>query len=213
MEFNFDATNTLIDLINKHSRPSPFLQHVQVDKNATIADNAQTLISRMDDIQKLIDDFSKKLSEKLEPTIYEKLIIPDTSFKEKLAIAKKSVSVTISVIASAAGVALVTSIIASCVLKGMVQALGIVKSSALASVVFGVLVLGIDMIASAIIGAIEHSKLEEAINQFEIALETFEPASKEYTKTVTREEIRLEDILAASAGFWTTELYSVAASS
>ena len=195
MEFNFDATNTLVDLLNKNVTPSPELQHIALDKNASIGDNAQTMINRMDEIQKVVDKIDSKLADELEPTLYKELNSPDTSFKEKFAIAKKSITSVLSIGASVAGIAMVAAIKAGYFLRGMVSAMGVIKTSAVAGLVLGVIVLGIDMIASAIIGAVERGKLEDAIDQFETALATFEPASKEYTKTVTRVEIRLEILL------------------
>jgi len=55
--------------------------------------------------------------------------------------------------------------------------------------------MGVDMIASAIIGTVERDKLEDTIKQLEEAMEGFEPASKEYTKTIMTVQVRLEILL------------------
>ena len=192
MEFNFDATNSLADLINKHMKPNPLLTHIQPDYEATVKTNADCLIAQIDKIQKYVETIDQKLSNSLDPEIYRKLHAPDTSFKDVIATAKKAFTATISIVATAAGIALIAAMRAGLILKTIVTAIGLLKASVAASLVLGILTLGIDMIASAIIGAIEKDKLNDAIDGLKTAMDTFEPASKEYTKTITKVDVRLE---------------------
>lgn len=192
MEFNFEATNDLSDMVNKHMSPSPPLQHIFVDSQATIKTNSETIINQIEKIEDCVEKVDAELAKTLDPKIYRELHDPSVGFREKVAIAKKAVSATISVVATAAGVAVIAAIKTGAILKGIVTAIGVVKASAVASLVIGVIALGIDMIASAIIGAIEKDKLDDAISDLEKALEKFDPASKLYTKTITKVEIRLE---------------------
>ena len=90
MEFNFDATNNLIDLLNKHVMSTAPLQHVHVHHNASVEKNADMLISRMDDIQDVIDNIDKKLAEELDPDLYKELNDPNLSFKQRIALCQES---------------------------------------------------------------------------------------------------------------------------
>lgn len=192
MELNFEETNKLVDLLNDNVHPSTPLQHITLDTNATIGESADKMIKQIEKIQAVIDTVNDKLSEQLEPTLYRQLTSPDVSFKERIAIAKKSMSSIIGLSASVAGIAVITAIKSGVILTGMRAALGTIKTSAIAGVVIGVIALGIDMIVSAIIGAVERDKLEDAITEFETAFKTFEPASKSYTRAIIMVEVRLE---------------------
>ena len=192
MEFNFDATNSLIDLLNKDVKPSSPISKVNVDNTASVETNCQTLLNKMDEVMRVVDKVDEDMAKKLEPEAYKQLKLPDMKFKDRIALAKKAVSAGLSVAATVAGVVLVGAIKGGIILTKIVAAIGVIKTCAVASLVLGVLTLGIDMIASAIIGAVERDKLEAAIDELETAVETFDPASKEYTKTITRVEIYLE---------------------
>ena len=177
MEFNFDATNNLIDLLNKHVTSTAPLQHVHVHHNASVEKNADMFISRMDDIQDVIDNIDKKLAEELDPDLYKELNDPNLSFKQRIALAKKAVSATIVVVSSVAGVVLVGLIKTGRIVKGVVTAIGVIKTSAIASLALGVLALGIDMIASAIIGAVERDKLDKIFEELNSMIREFDPCS------------------------------------
>ena len=192
MEFNFEATNDLIDLLNKDASPSSPISKISVDSNATIKVNCQTLLDKMDEVMAVVDTIDEELSKQLDPEIYRQLKAPDLKFSERIALAKKAVSAGLSVAATVAGITLIALIKTGIILANIVKAIGYMKTCAVAALLLGVLVMGIDMIASAIIGSIEEDKLEDAVDDLEKALETFEPASKEYTKTITRVEIYLE---------------------
>ena len=195
MEHNFEATNHLIDMLNNNSDHYPPLTHVKVGHMATIKANSEKLIAKMNEVQGVVNEFDKKLASKLDPEIYKKLKLPDTSFKQRLVIAEKVFSVGLGITSSVAGIFVLSAISSGIILTKIVTAIGVLKSCAIASVVLGVLTMGVDMIASAIIGAVERDKLEDAIDQLEEAMEGFEPASKEYSKTILRVQVELEIIL------------------
>ena len=194
MEFNFDATNDLIDLLNAHSGHNP-LAHVDLDESTTVRANSENLIAKMTEVQTVVEVLDEKLAKDLDPEIYRKMKLPDTKFKERIALAKKAVSATLGIAASVAGVVIISAIKSGLILTKLVTAVGVLKSCAIASVVLGLLTMGVDMIASAIIGAVERDKLEDTIEQLEKAMEGFEPASKEYTKTIMTVQVRLEILL------------------
>ena len=63
------------------------------------------------------------------------------------------------------------------IVKGVVTAIGVIKTSAIASLALGVLALGIDMIASAIIGAVERDKLDKIFEELNSTIREFDPCS------------------------------------
>jgi len=193
MEFNFETTNKLIKMLNENCHPSPPLTKVKIDYTATIKANSEKLIAKMAEVQGVAENIDKKLASELDPEIYKKLKLPDTSFKERIALAKKVALTGLGIPGTAANVAMVTAINSGAILSGIVDAIGVVSSCLLATLALQVLIMGLDMIASAIIGAVEKNKLEDAIDQLEKVMKEFEPASKEYTKTIMRIQMRLED--------------------
>ena len=192
MDFNFDATNDLIDLLNKDANPSSPISKIYVNDDGSVKSNCQTLLDKMDEIMAVVDKIDEDLSNQLDPEAYRQLNTPDLSFSDRIALAKKAVSAGLSIAATIAGIVVISLIKNGVILAKIVTAIGLIKTCAVATVVLGVLTLGIDMIASAIIGAVERDKLDDAIDELEDALKTFEPASKEYTKTIVRVEVILE---------------------
>jgi len=190
MKDNFAATNDLIDLLNTNCGSS--ITQLTISFSATVQDNANALIAKMTEVQAEVTKIDDKLAAKLDPEIYKKLHLPDLSFQQRLAVAKQAVSVTIGVLASIAGVILITAIRTGAILVSMVVKIGAIATSAVASLALGVLAMGIDMIASAIIGAVERSKLEDAINSLQSAFDSFDPATRTYTKTIYKVEAQID---------------------
>ena len=195
MEFNFEATNDLIDLLNKEAKLSNTIAKIYVDNTATVKENCQTILDKMNEVMRVVDKIDEDLAKKLEPEAYRKLKLPNMKFKDRIALAKKTVTAGLTVGMPVAGVVLIGVIKSGLILTKIVVAVGEITSCAVATLVLGVLTLGLDMIGSAIIGAIERNNLEAAIDELNKAMNTFDPASKEYTKTITRVEIQLETIL------------------
>ena len=192
MELNFDATNALIDLLNKHVTPSPNLGHINVNQGDTIKENAQALINMMDKIQKIVDDYDQTLADTLDPELYRKLSDPDLSFQQVIANAKHAITITLGIIATVASIAIIVAIRNGKFLVTLATKITKVGASALAGVLLGVLALGVDVILSAILGRVEKDKLNDAIDDLQKTLDDFEPASREYNRTITRVEIYME---------------------
>jgi len=193
MKDNFEATNDLIDLLNTNCKTT--ITKLTISFSATVQDNANALIAKMTEVQAQVTKIDETLAAKLDPAIYKQLHLPDLSFQERIAAAKKAVSATIGVLATVAGIILVTAIRTGAILVSMVVKIGAIATSAVASLALGVLAMGIDMIASAIIGAVERSKLEDAINTLQTAFDQFDPSTRTYTKTIYKVEAQLDVIL------------------
>ena len=69
-------------------------------------------------------------------------------------------------------------------LANFVKQTSMLRASALACVGVFALAVGIDIIISAILGAIERKKLEAAIAELDKELESFEPFTETYTETI-----------------------------
>ena len=190
MEYNFEATNSLSDLVNTHMKPSPLLKHIQVDPDADIDTNASKLTAQMDEIQVHVKKVDDELAEKLKPELYEKLKDAVTPFKEKMKIAKDAVSITLGI--GAAGIFLASNVWSKISFATLSTAFKTIGKTVLGVLGLGILTMGLDMVASAIIGAVERNKLEAAVDELEAANKDFEPASKEYSRTIMEVELRLE---------------------
>ena len=94
-----------------------------------------------------------------------------------------------------AGVAVVGCIRAGKILVSAVTTIGKIATCVLASLVIGVLILGLDMIASAILGAIEKNQLEKTIDELETNLKTFEPASHDFTANIYKVKAYIEVLI------------------
>ena len=70
------------------------------------------------------------------------------------------------------------------ILTGIVESIGMFAACSLAGVCVVLIGIGVDMIFSAITGAIERSKLENCISELQTVLDAFEPATREYTATI-----------------------------
>ena len=190
---NFQATNELIDCIHDHL-PGRSFAKIYVDEQASIKYNCATIIGRIHEIQDFLEEKCKKLKELLDPELYEKLMSVDTSFLEKLRLAGKISDSSLAIIGSIAGVAVVGCIRAGMILVSLVESVGMIVASALSVLVVGVLIMGIDMIASAILGAIERDRLEHTINELETNLQSFEPASRVFTGNIYKVKAYIEVI-------------------
>ena len=197
MELNFDSTNALIDLMNKHATPSPNLRTISVDQSKTIKSNAQVLISTMENIQRCVEIYDKRLADSLDPALYRKLHDPNLSFQDVIANAKHAVSITIGVISTIASIAIIVAIKNGTFLVSLATKITRVGATAVAGLALGVLALGVDAIVSAILGSIEKDKLNAAIDDLQSILDEFEPASKDYNRTIIRVELLMDIHLGA----------------
>jgi hypothetical protein len=194
METNFESTNDLIDLLNQNIDPSPNLQKIEVNQRDTIKENADVLINTMTKIQNVVDDYDKKLEKDLEPDLYRKLKDPNYSFKEFLTLRAGYSSLFVGFFAVAT-LAIFNGITAINLIGATLPKLIILRNCVVGGVVFAVLALGADAIISAILGAIERDKLNDAIDELQKVLDEFKPASQKYNRSILKVRVRMEILL------------------
>ncbi|KAK9976714.1 hypothetical protein ABG768_021919 [Culter alburnus] len=191
MKSNFYATNQLIDVMNEHLSCS--FQHIKITEGSSLQDNCKVMIECIHKIQAEIEKIDKELKEKLEPTLYEKLL--------SLSLLPEDFKLVSKVVEGVCGVATALSPIVVGVLVRDGVILANITSMCLAftagsfaSLALGVVFLGIDMIVEAILGSIERDNLEKALKEYDDALSEFKPASEKYQDKITFVRIKIEEI-------------------
>lgn len=191
MKSNFYATNQLIDVMNKHLCCS--FEHISLKEDDTLQANCDVMIGCMHKIQAVVERIDKELKEKLEPTLYEKLLnlsISTTDFKA----VSKAVE-TVCGVASVGSTVLVGYLIKTgVILANITSKYASIGAGSLASVGLAVVFLGIDMIVEAILGSIERNQLKAALEEFDKALEDFRPASEKYQHSIIYVQIKIESM-------------------
>ncbi|KAK9976708.1 hypothetical protein ABG768_021913 [Culter alburnus] len=192
MEGNFEATNQLIDVMNKHLNCS--FQHITLNESATLRDNCNVMIECMHKIQAVVEKIDKKLKEKLEPTLYEKLKVLNLSLPPE---EFKDISIAIKTVCGVEGLT-ATAVVSILIRTGDILAnitSKFVKIGAgtLACVGLAVVFIGIDMIVEAILGSIERDNLEKALKEYDDALTEFKPASLEYQRNIMKVQVKIEE--------------------
>ncbi|ROI33917.1 Single-pass membrane and coiled-coil domain-containing protein 3 [Anabarilius grahami] len=191
MEGNFYATNQLIDVMNEHLSCS--FQHIEMNEDATLQENCNVMIECMHKIQAVVEKIDTELKEKLDPTLYEKLLSLSLSPDEFELISKALEAVCgLATLASATVIGLLID-------KGVILAnitSTFVKIGALtvASLVLEVVFMGIDMIVEAILGSVEQHQLIEALDEYGKALKEFKPASEKYQHSISYVQVKIEEI-------------------
>ena len=182
MKFNFRATNKL----------AKYLNDAIVDANLpmiyvtgeTLKDNADVLINQVNLIDAQIERIADELKGKIEPDLYEKLTNVDTSFQERIEISQK-VGKVIAGITGATVSGVVGKVVAKKLTKVIVSKVGRIAASSLAGAIAGGIAgLAVDVVVGAITGAVERDELQSALNDLQIMVTDFIPASEEYTDTV-----------------------------
>ena len=191
MEENFNATDELIQFLNKHVSPSPKIAGIEVDKSATFGKNAQTMIDKMKEIQGQVSKIEKDLSKKLEPDVYKSLTDNNTNFEDKLKFfktLKTSVEMAETLLTSIGGYLVISQVVASARFIAVITGASEILLASFAGVVTGLIVAGaaiaIDAIISAIVGAVERGKLNHMIGELDGVLKKFEEPSQNYTKNI-----------------------------
>jgi len=197
MKDNFAATNELITFLNKNcgTAMGEPIASLTLDLTDSVSNNCKRMITKITEVQAVITKYDAALAAKLDPELYKKLSTPDLSFMDTFKTAKVSISIIIAAGASIAGVVMINAIKTGALLVTMVTKVGVIATSCVASLALGVLAMGVDMIASAILGAVERSKLNDAIDSLQSAQNDFEPATRLYTKTIYKTEAKLEVLL------------------
>ena len=124
------------------------------------------------------------MARELEPSAYKALRDTGLGFVETIRQLSQWSSVITITGASLAAVVVVCRITSGAILGTMVAEIGMLASCCIAGVVVVAIGLAVDAILSAIFGAIEREKLEDAIKDLEKTKSTFEPATREYTQTI-----------------------------
>ena len=147
----------------------------------------------MTKIQNVIDDYDKQLEKDLEPDLYRKLKDPNYSFKQFL---EGRVSISSTLIFSNAVLLICCLYLSTTNLIGAtLPKLIILRNCVVGGVLFAVLAVGLDAIVSAIIGAIERGRLNDAIDELQKAADEFIPASQTYNRSIVRVRVRMEILL------------------
>lgn len=191
MSNNFRATNRLINTINDHLHLD--FPIISIQEKGTVQENCNILINSMRNIQKEVEKIDEKLKEKLEPEAYKKLHDLNLPHEQKKALLRL-VAPIIGSISTVAGIVLITLIVKGVILTGMVVAIGTVATCGIAGLALAVVFIGVDLIASAIMGAVERDELEHEISEYEKALDTFRPASLKYQDDIFYAIIKIENI-------------------
>ncbi|XP_016379519.1 single-pass membrane and coiled-coil domain-containing protein 3-like [Sinocyclocheilus rhinocerous] len=177
MKSNFEATNSLIEIVNEHLHSS--FSPITLNKNATVKENCDVMIERVNQIQAKVEEVDEKLKKELEPTVYEKLQhMSLKDFNKLSAVVKVAIKSVCQIAAAVIVKYLMKNII---ILTNITSTCAKVAVGTFASIVLGVL---IDVIVSAIVGHVERANLESALAEYEEALKTFRPASKEYEMAI-----------------------------
>ncbi len=71
MKDNFDVTNDLTEIVNKHLYSS--FSPITPDEKATVKQNCDVMIERVNQIQAKVEEVDEELKKKLDPNLYESL--------------------------------------------------------------------------------------------------------------------------------------------
>uniref|UniRef100_A0A8C8REP0 Single-pass membrane protein with coiled-coil domains 3 n=1 Tax=Pelusios castaneus TaxID=367368 RepID=A0A8C8REP0_9SAUR len=194
MDSNFYITNRLIELLNTHLGCK--ITPIEMKKDGTIKENCEIFIYTMNKIQEVLQGIDEELKKKLEPSLYQKLHDVTESDTTKMSIIK-SVAHLITGFAGSAALGIVVKLclnkVASLTMSRLVTIMAKIGVSAIGLVVGIAAGLTIELILSAIIGAIERDQLEKAIQELEGHLKEFKPASKEYYETILTVILKVSD--------------------
>ncbi len=189
MKNNFRATNQLIETLKEHLGLS--FRPVALNEKATVKENCDVIIERICEIQVEVEKIDQQMKKKLEPTLYEKLKSMSLSVHDHQRFSGVVCAVC-GVAGSAAWIAVGWLIKNGKILTNMRLTFGLIGTGIMATVVVGVLFMGIGMIIQAILGGIERDQLERALEEYDTALKEFRPASEKYQDSITYVRIRLE---------------------
>nr|XP_055074677.1 single-pass membrane and coiled-coil domain-containing protein 3-like isoform X2 [Misgurnus anguillicaudatus]XP_055074678.1 single-pass membrane and coiled-coil domain-containing protein 3-like isoform X2 [Misgurnus anguillicaudatus] len=193
MKNNFRATNQLIEILRKHLRLC--FNPITLNERATVKANCDVLIQRVREIQAQLAKIDEKLMKELEPDLYEKLKKKDLSILERAKVSGVLRGIQFGLAGFAAPFVLSWLFQNVTILASITGTCGVIATGLLGYVVFGVLLMGIDMIIQAILGSIERDRLKQALKEYDNALKDFRPASINYTESITRVKLKIEIIM------------------
>uniref|UniRef100_A0A673JFC3 Single-pass membrane protein with coiled-coil domains 3 n=1 Tax=Sinocyclocheilus rhinocerous TaxID=307959 RepID=A0A673JFC3_9TELE len=185
MKNNFRATNQLIEALKEHLG-----LRVILNEKDTVKENCDVIIERIREIQAEVKKIDQQMKAKLEPTLYEKL--------KNMSLSVPDYQLFSGVVSAVCGITALASIVLvgwlitnGYILTNITLTFGLIGTGIMATVVVGVLFMGIGMIIGAILGGIERDQLERALEEYDRALEEFRPASEKYQDSITYVRIRL----------------------
>ncbi len=185
MKNNFEATNSLTEIVNKHLHSS--FSPITLDEKATIKQNCDVMIERVNQIQAKVEEVDEELKKMLDPILYEKL---KHASLQDLKNVSADVKYAVSSVCQLPALVLVMHLKQiTKILIGITCTLAIYSVGIIGAFLFG---MAVDAFVSAILGNIERGKLETALKEYEEALEKFRPASKEYQEAIYEIKFILE---------------------
>ncbi|KAL1250473.1 hypothetical protein QQF64_018269 [Cirrhinus molitorella] len=189
MKNNFRATNQLIETLNKYLGSSFGL--IALNEKATVKENCDVIIERIREIQAEVQKIDLQMKKQLEPTLYVKLKNMSLSVRDYRRVSSVFTAVC-GLAGSAVAIAVGWLIKNAYILTNMTVTFGLIATGIMATVVVGVLFMGVDMLFGAILGNIERNQLERALEEYDRALEQFRPASEKYQDSITYVRVKLE---------------------
>ncbi|MBN3299295.1 single-pass membrane and coiled-coil domain-containing protein 3 [Amia ocellicauda] len=183
---NFRATNKLSEVLNEHF--SCRFQPIAVDEGKTVKENCDFFLKALMKIQAKIEEIDSRLKEKLEPHCYQEILAMKTPSTEQWRKVHNALNGVVSVVSVIACGVLIYLIKNGIIFRSIVTTVGRIAAGFLGCVVISLLGMGIDLIC----GAIEKSKLDDAIREHEKVLEEFGPASDAYYDGIMQVMARIQ---------------------
>ncbi|XP_030399324.1 single-pass membrane and coiled-coil domain-containing protein 3-like [Gopherus evgoodei] len=187
IELNFDTTNELIEALNTHCQCK--LHSVKMNTKGTVQENCEILLTAIKSVQDILQAIDAKLKSNLEPDLYRKLHDFQEPDATKMLILR-NVSTVVSgfagIVAMGFFIKLAFSQVVGRVLSQTAMVLAKIGASVIGAMAGMLLGVGVDLILSAILGAIERDQLEAKIEELSELVGEFKPASKEYNKAIMK---------------------------
>ncbi|XP_062591596.1 single-pass membrane and coiled-coil domain-containing protein 3-like [Saccostrea cucullata] len=188
IESVFDTTNDLIKIMDKRLRIH--CQPVFFNTEKTVKENVTDLQKKFEEIQTKLDEALQEHKKMVNPKLYA-MLANDKMELSKIYEYLQTAGKVVHILADA--VILVRAVVNTCkiILFDFFLSLGTLWFGTIA---LGLLVLGGDLIYSAIIGAREQRYLETTEAELKSIADNVVPASRDYMKEIVRIGIEIENI-------------------
>ncbi|XP_055073969.2 single-pass membrane and coiled-coil domain-containing protein 3-like [Misgurnus anguillicaudatus] len=190
MKNNFRVTNQLIDVLQKYL--GLHFSPITLNERATVKANCDVFIQRIREIQSQLEKIDKELMKMLEPDLYEKLKRKDLSIPERANVSGILREIQFGVAFSAISLVVGSLFQMIPTLASIAGTCLVIATGLLAGVVFGVLLMGINMIIQAILASYERDRLKQALKEYEDALKDFRPASEKYQDSIIEVKLTIQ---------------------
>ncbi|KAL3889178.1 hypothetical protein ACJMK2_001529 [Sinanodonta woodiana] len=187
----FVSVNHLIDSIHQYL-PGLKFEKICMNDSKSLADNCNIIIGRVNEINAYVTQKGKDVELLIGTELFKQLSSPDTTFQQKIDIAKKAVTIITTSGWLVGGVILAAMIITGKILTNVVAKIGKLATCFLAFIVLGIFCSAVNMIISAVIGAVEKKKLKKALEEYEDAVKTFKTAANEFCENIMQIRVKLE---------------------